>query len=158
VRSSRAAGVRAERSSLLKGDIMADPGALDRSNRQPEENAPSAYGRSETLSRHQRITNGEVFRRAFDDSKPQVGKFMVLRLTNGEGADRRLGVIASKRTYPRAVDRARARRLLREAFRHRRDHLESEADVVILARRHLLSATPEEIESELLALAKRALQ
>jgi ribonuclease P protein component len=81
---------------------------------------------------------------------------MVLRLTQASGARRRLGVIASRRTFSRAVDRARARRLVREAFRRVRSELEGESDVVILTRRRLISAKREAIEAELLALAKRA--
>ena len=135
---------------------MADPGAADRSIQQAEANASSECSSRETLSRHQKITDGDIFRRAFDESRPQVGKFMVLRLTGGQGARRRFGVIASRRTFSRAVDRVRARRLLREAFRHTRDHLGSDADVVILARRRLLTAKREEIEMELLALARHA--
>ncbi len=135
---------------------MADAGARDQSSGQPDANLPPETNSRETLSRHQRITDGDVFRRAFDKSEPQVGKLMVLRLTQASGARRRLGVIASRRTFSRAVDRARARRLVREAFRRVRSELEGESDVVILTRRRLISAKREAIEAELLALAKRA--
>lgn len=46
----------------------------------------------------------------------------------------RIGIIASKRVAPRAVDRNRAKRLVREAFRQRRLRLEG-MDVLVELRR-----------------------
>ncbi len=46
----------------------------------------------------------------------------------------RIGIIASKRVAPRAIDRNRAKRLVREAFRVMRHRL-SGTDVVVQLRR-----------------------
>jgi len=46
----------------------------------------------------------------------------------------RIGIIASKRVAPRAVDRNRAKRLVREVFRKLRHRLEG-VDVVVELRR-----------------------
>lgn len=46
----------------------------------------------------------------------------------------RIGIIASKRVAPRAVDRNRAKRLVRETFRKRRSRLDG-IDVLVELRR-----------------------
>lgn len=51
-----------------------------------------------------------------------------------EGPHARIGIIASKRVAPRAVDRNRAKRLVREAFRKLRHRLGG-VDVVVQLRR-----------------------
>ena len=51
-----------------------------------------------------------------------------------DGPHARIGIIASKRVAPRAVDRNRAKRLVREAFRQLRHRLGG-VDVVVQLRR-----------------------
>ena len=80
---------------------------------------------------------------------------MVLWLREGEGASLRLGVVSGKKVSRRAVDRNRARRLVREAFRRHRADFSGDVDVVIITRHRILDATAAEVESELLWLAKR---
>ena len=81
---------------------------------------------------------------------------MVLRLYRGSESDRRLGVIASKRTFRRAVDRNRAKRLIREAFRLHRSELKGRTDLVIVARRRILDVGLESVVQEFLALTNKA--
>jgi ribonuclease P protein component len=68
----------------------------------------------------------------------------------------RLGVVASKRTFRRAVDRNRAKRLLREAFRLNRSRVEGKGDLVIIARRRILDVKCQAVERELMWLLKKA--
>lgn len=58
--------------------------------------------------------------------------FKVFFVGNG-GENSRLGIIASKRSFPRAVDRNRAKRLVREAFR-RHGIKFRELDLVVLVK------------------------
>lgn len=77
-------------------------------------------------------------------------------LRPGEGASLRLGVVASKRTFRRAVDRARAKRLLREAFRLNRGRLDGAYDVVLVARRRILEVKRPAVDRDLMIAAQRA--
>jgi len=69
-------------------------------------------------------------------------------LTTAEGGCATLGVVASKKTFRRAVDRNRAKRLLREAFRLNREAVVEKADVVLLARGRILSAKRQDVEAD----------
>jgi ribonuclease P protein component len=77
-------------------------------------------------------------------------------LRRGEGASLRLGVVASRRSFRRAVDRARAKRLLREAYRLNRDRLCGDCDVILVARRDILQAKRQDVEKDLLEAAGKA--
>ena len=108
------------------------------------------------LSRFQRITKSSIFHEAFDKGPSYVGKFMVMRLRCGEQACLRLGVIASKRSFRKAVMRVKAKRLLKEAYRLNRFRLHGDYDVILIARQHILDASLRTIEKELLTLAEKA--
>ncbi len=78
----------------------------------------------------------------------------VLRIQgNGIG---RVGTVASKRTFHDAVQRNRARRLLREAYRTQRAHLEPGVQLVLLARRAILTATSREVHEEFKRMCRKA--
>ncbi|MBC8207375.1 MAG: ribonuclease P protein component [Kiritimatiellaeota bacterium] len=109
-----------------------------------------------TLSKKQRIIKASLFREAFAQRRSFVGRFMVLWLREGEGAALRLGVVTSKKVSNRAVDRNRARRVLRDIFRRHRAEFDGAVDVVIIGRRNILDAPYEEVEAELLRLARNA--
>jgi ribonuclease P protein component len=109
-----------------------------------------------TLSKKQRIIKASLFREAFAQKKSFVGRFMVLWLRKGEGASLRLGVVTSKKVSNRAVDRNRARRVLRAIYREHRAEFSGEFDVVIIGRRNILSAPYADVEAELLRLARNA--
>lgn len=108
------------------------------------------------LAGHQRISSASVFEEAFSQKKCFVGKFLVMWLRYGDDANLRLGVVASKKTFRRAVDRNRARRLMREAYRLNRYRLAGSNDVVFVGRRKILDASLSEVETEILNLATKA--
>ena len=96
------------------------------------------------------------FREVFEQKKSYAGKLIVLYLRRTSNTSVRVGVIASKRTFRRAVDRNRAKRLMREAFRLNRDRFVDNADIVLIARRHIISAGLGDVEKDLLRLAGKA--
>ncbi len=76
-------------------------------------------------------------------------------LRTGPDASLRLGVVASK-VIGNAVHRARAKRRLREAWRLNRHRFHGELDVVLVARRSILTARWQDVNDDLIRLAKRA--
>jgi len=109
-----------------------------------------------TLSKKQRLIKASLFREAFAQKRSFVGRYMVLWLREGEGASLRLGVVTSKKVSNRAVDRNRARRVLRDIYRRHRNEFSGAVDVVIIGRRALLKASHADVEAELLRLARKA--
>ena len=67
-----------------------------------------------------------------------------------------MGVIASRRTFRRAVDRARAKRLLRESFRLNRQRLRGTGRIVLVARRRILGVKRDAVDADLMRLARKA--
>ncbi len=108
-----------------------------------------------TLRRDQRLTRSGLFSETYAQGVRRVGRCMVVWLRRGDGAALRLGVVSSRRVG-NAVARNRARRRLREAFRRNRHRLRGEADVVLVARRPVLTEPFAAVERELLRLLGRA--
>lgn len=107
------------------------------------------------LGRGRRLTRPGSFQEAYAQGRRWVGRFMVFWLREGEDASLRLGVVTGRKVGG-AVQRARARRLLREAFRRNRHRLSGKCDVVLVARRAILAAEWGELVDELIELAGRA--
>ncbi|MBP7008964.1 MAG: ribonuclease P protein component [Kiritimatiellae bacterium] len=96
------------------------------------------------------------FQQAYDQNRRWHGRHMVLFLRSAPDASLRLGVVASKRVG-NAVERARAKRRLREAFRRQRSTFTGVTDdVVLVARRSLLKAPWAEVVADLIQLAGKA--
>ncbi|MGE9295356.1 MAG: ribonuclease P protein component [Puniceicoccales bacterium] len=70
---------------------------------------------------------------------------------------RRLGVIASRRVGG-AVQRNRAKRMLREAFRLNQHHLPEHCDVILVARKELFEQSLTELETRFSDAAQRAVK
>jgi len=71
-------------------------------------------------------------------------------------ADRKVGVIVSKRTFRRAVDRNRAKRLMREAFRLSAPALATGVHLVLIARSGIKDKKCAEVMKDFERIAKRA--
>ena len=117
--------------------------------------APRAGKHRFSLSRQQRLQKHAEFQEAFNQKPATPGRYMVMWQRRGAGTRLRLGVVVSKRTLGRAVDRARAKRMLREAYRLNRHRFTADCDVLLVVRRSLLRATYGAIERDLLKLARR---
>lgn len=75
-----------------------------------------------------------VYKAVFAAKRCCRGRTLALWYATLPDAGRKAGVIVSKRVFPRAVDRNRAKRLMREAFRLSRAHVAPEACLVMIAR------------------------
>lgn len=74
------------------------------------------------------------YQSVFDANHVLKGRYFVMWVKRGAQAGRRVGVVVSKRTFHDAVDRNRAKRLLRETFRLLRQYLPGDIEVVMTAR------------------------
>jgi len=110
--------------------------------------------RSASFGRSVRLLLNNDFQRVFEQGRSIAGKTMVIWIGAGTGNGVRMGVVASKRTFRRAVDRNRAKRLIREAFRQERDGLSGSADLVIIARQRILDAGAVAAREEFRKLAR----
>jgi len=110
------------------------------------------------LPKTNRLRKPREFRRVYDGGKKFEGRFMTVFIKPSETAFQRLGITASKKGVGNAVQRNRAKRLLREAFRLSRSELneiETNFDWVLNARRSLLKAKLEKPLEEFRLIAAK---
>jgi len=107
------------------------------------------------LPRQRRLKSSKLLQETFEQGRNFAGRLMVMWLREGNDASLRLGVAAG-RTIGGAVQRNRAKRRLREAFRLNRHRLQGKCDIVLMARGRLNEAPWDEVQSELIQLADRA--
>ena len=80
------------------------------------------------------------------------GRLMTMFTRDREAASPRLGIAATRKMGP-AVERNRAKRLVRELFRHHKPA--GGVDVVVVPRREMLDAPYARLEAEFCALLSR---
>jgi ribonuclease P protein component len=106
------------------------------------------------LARH-RLTSGD-FRRVYARGRRAKGQAFTAVVDANGLAQTRLGLSVAKRSWKRAVDRNRVRRLLREAFRLELAALPPGLDVVLVAHAGPRAPRLVELRAELVRLVTRA--
>ncbi|MFH0879046.1 MAG: ribonuclease P protein component, partial [Lentisphaerota bacterium] len=139
---------------------IGEPPASGTADPQGDSSLPTQAGAGkgccrETLGKRQKLVRSADFMEAYAQGRRGIGRYMVMWLRNGEGASLRLGVVASKKVGG-AVQRTRAKRLLREAYRRNRAAFSGPVDVVLVARREILQASWPNLVAELKDLARKA--
>lgn len=107
------------------------------------------------MQRKFRLTRSEDFKRVRRSGRSYAHPLVILIVQKSEQGNLRIGVTAG-RTTGTAVRRNRAKRVLREAMRSLLPNIASHADLILIARSGLTSATFDETRQALLNLLQRA--
>ena len=102
--------------------------------------------RSNALPKRCRLSARAQFQKVYAEGQRYDGRLMAAFLRKNEFEYHRLGLTASSKAVGKSVDRNRARRLLREVFRHSAvelSGLNQRYDWVINAKRALLKSNEE---------------
>ena len=134
-----------------QGPEAADAGAL----LEPKAGLPEPTSPDERFRKGDRLLSRESFRRVYQQGKKiHTRLFTAFFLPGSEGRDR-IGITVTRKVG-KAHDRNRCRRLVREAFRRNRRAASGRGvDLVINAKRELISASYAEVEAELVQLLAR---
>jgi ribonuclease P protein component len=117
--------------------------------------APPARVAAFGLPRERRL-KPPGYRATFDSNDTRAGRYFVMWLRKTEETQGQLGVVATKRILPHAVDRNRARRLLRETYRLNRPNLIPGIDLILLARRPIREARQADVAAEFRKICRQA--
>jgi ribonuclease P protein component len=107
------------------------------------------------VNRNFRLTQSTDFKRVRRSGKSYAHPFIVLVVLSAEGERTRIGVTAG-RSVGSAVQRNRAKRLLREAIRPLLPQIQQGLKVILIARKPILKAELPEIRTSLQELLARA--
>lgn len=86
-----------------------------------------------TLPRSARLTESRDFNRVFEQASRARDRYFTILYRPSEDGGPRLGMAVSRRAAPKATDRNRIKRMVRETFRHRRAAL-GPRDIVVIAK------------------------
>jgi len=97
-----------------------------------------------------------LYRVVFDQGRDAHGQTLALWAMKLPDADRRVGVVVSKKMIRRSVDRHRAKRLLRETFRLSRHHLKPGFGIVLVARAGIMGKKCQDVMRDFERICRRA--
>jgi ribonuclease P protein component len=111
--------------------------------------------RPHSLPRGRRLQRPGEFSRIRAQGRRVVQGCLILNWALATGAESRLGVVTSRKLGP-AVERNRARRLMRECFRRNRVLLNQPVELVLVARKSINGRKRGEVEADFLTGLRRA--
>lgn len=108
-----------------------------------------------------RLLKAAEFKNVFANPVKSTDRYFTLLATKNAYAHPRIGLAIAKKVIKRAVDRNTLKRTVRENFRLQQ-HMITNLDIVVLARKDALGANPEDLRASLqkhwLKLVKQASQ
>jgi len=108
-----------------------------------------------TFKPRERLKKQKDFKRVFDHGKSLGGSTVAFYFMNNGLDYPRAAFIASKKVSKRAVDRNRAKRLMREVFRLNK-HRMKPVDIIFIARKGILGKKYQDVEKDFLKMAEKA--
>ena len=122
----------------------------------PASQAPVPSAGGQRLPRAYRL-NPAGYKSTFDGGESLASRFFAMWILRSQGGGvGRFGTVASKRTFHDAVQRNRARRLLREAYRTARARLKPGVQLVLVGRRRILEASSREVAEAFERICRKA--
>ena len=115
----------------------------------------------QSFSYTHRICRSSTFKLIFEQGKVTKGQWLNLWFLAQAGLEKslqgpKLGIVVSRKTSPKATERNRWKRLIREAFRQRRRVIKKDTLVLIPAKRGRECPSYSELEKEIDALLEKA--
>jgi ribonuclease P protein component len=107
------------------------------------------------FARRERLRRRAEFQQVYERGTRMHGRFFTVFLLPGEPSAGRLGIAATKKLGG-AVQRNRAKRLIREVFR--RNKIARGFDVVVVPKREMLDASLTTLEAEYRNIVERGLR
>ncbi len=99
---------------------------------------------------------GTKYKRVFDEGRSFRGRLFAAWVLRSPDAGRQAGVVVSKKSFHDAVDRNRAKRILRAGFREVAKDLVPDADWVFAGRATLGGKRMADVAAEMRHLARKA--
>lgn len=110
---------------------------------------------SQTFPKTDRILKRDVFRRVYEEGRKTQFRYFTAFVLTKQTDGTRIG-ITTTRKMGNSVERNRARRLVREAFRRNKWLVPHGVDIVINAKRSLVEAAYRDFEVEFISFLQRA--
>ena len=112
---------------------------------------------SRPFDKSRRLRRRAEFQKVFDSGQRIRGRFLTLLVANSQASTSRLGIVASRKLGD-SVRRNRAKRLIREVFRHNpQPDGSSGVDVVVIPRAELFAAAYSSLEDDYRSVLARGL-
>jgi ribonuclease P protein component len=110
---------------------------------------------SEKFPKTDRILKRDVFRRVYEQGRKMQFRYFTAFVLEKQAEPARIGITATRK-FGNSVERNRARRLVREAFRKNKWLVPNRVDIVINVKRSLMGAAYRELEGEFIRFLQRA--
>jgi ribonuclease P protein component len=110
---------------------------------------------SRTFPKSDRILKRVEFRRVYEQGRRLHARYFTAFILPSQNERPRIGITATRK-IGNAVERNRARRLLREAFRKNKWLVPAGVDIVINVKRPLVEAAYGDLEGDFIAFLERA--